>query len=183
MDFFDTISVLVPLFLLLPASILLVVLTVIDLRHFLLPNRYVFPFGILGGLFHLLAGFEFLPPTQILLGGLIGGGLLYAVRYFGTLYYKQEAMGLGDIKLMAAGGIWLGPEHIITAIMIGALAGLMHGLVVAVINCIKHRDKFSIKRLVIPAGPGFIIGLVVVFFLAYGALLQDRVHLFFLWAT
>ncbi len=147
----------------LAGTVLCLILLVIDLRHYLLPDRFVFPLGVTGLFFHTVLGFALLPASQMVLGAMVGGGLLWLVRWAGTKYYKQEAMGLGDVKLMIAGGMWLGPTHIITAIMVGAMVGLIHGLGCATANAIKTRTTISIKRLIIPAGPGFIIGLWGVF--------------------
>jgi leader peptidase (prepilin peptidase)/N-methyltransferase len=44
----------------------------------------------------------------VLMGYLIGGGLVWAVRIGGTLAFGKEAMGLGDVHLMAAVGACLG---------------------------------------------------------------------------
>lgn len=157
----------VSLIILFSTSLILISLFIIDLRVYLLPNRYVFPFGALGIIFHSLTHFSLLSPGSMVLGAIIGGGLLWVVRFFGTKYYKQEAMGLGDVKLMTAAGLWLGPEHIITAIMVGATAGLIHGLGVAGGRALKTGD-FSIQRLIIPAGPGFIIGIILTFIYVFG---------------
>ena len=43
-----------------------------------------------------------------LLGYLIGGGMIWATRFFGTLAFGKEAMGLGDVHLLAAVGACLG---------------------------------------------------------------------------
>ncbi len=43
-----------------------------------------------------------------LLGYLVGGGLIWATRVFGTLAFGKEAMGLGDVHLLAAVGACLG---------------------------------------------------------------------------
>ncbi len=149
------------------ALVLMVILFVIDFKHYLLPDRYVFPLGILGVLFHTSLHFTLLPVSHLGFGAIVGGGLLWVVRWGGTKYYKQEAMGLGDVKLMLVAGLWLGPEHIVTAIMVGATAGLIHGLIVAGILATKT-GSFSINRLIIPAGPGFIVGIVVVFAWVFG---------------
>lgn len=43
-----------------------------------------------------------------LLGYLVGGGMIWATRVFGTLAFGKEAMGLGDVHLLAAVGACLG---------------------------------------------------------------------------
>lgn len=146
---------------------LMAALFIIDLRHFLLLDKYVFPFGVLGAFFHTSLHLTLLSPADMAMGAVLGGGLLWAIRWGGTKYYKQEAMGLGDVKLLLAAGIWLGPEHTITAILLGAIAGLCHGLGFAGLRALKT-GVFSIDRLIIPAGPGFIVGIIAAFIWAFG---------------
>lgn len=91
----------------------------------------------------------------------MGGGLLLAIRTIANGYYKTDTLGLGDVKLMAAAGLWLGVEHVLIALIIGAGAGVIHGGIYWVyLNFIKHK-KTSFHRLKLPAGPGLIIGIVV----------------------
>lgn len=44
----------------------------------------------------------------VLLGYLVGGGIVWAIRIFGTLGFGKEAMGLGDVHLLAAVGACVG---------------------------------------------------------------------------
>lgn len=141
---------------LLIAVILLIVLAVIDFKTFLLPNIYVFPFAILGIAFHLLTDFYYLSFQGVIIGGLAGYTLLWTIRFFGNKYYDQDSLGLGDVKLLGASGLWLGLDGVLFAMTIGAFAGLIHGILYAIIK------KVSLKRLQIPAGPGFVIGILAV---------------------
>ncbi len=76
-------------------------------------------------------------------------------------FYGPNALGLGDVKLMAAAGLWLGPVAISTALVAGALAGIMHGLFVGLQRQIKTGVRTDFTRLLIPAGPGFIAGIMI----------------------
>lgn len=139
------------------ALALLAVLAVVDFRSRLLPNIYVAPFAILGVCFHALLDFTLIDPISMGLGALGGGGMLWLVRWGANAYYRTDTLGLGDVKLMAAGGIWLGLEHIFLAITIGAFFGVIHGIIVA-----WHTKSWDLRTLSIPAGPGFILGLLCV---------------------
>jgi len=86
---------------------------------------------------------------------------LFFIRRIAMPYYGEEALGLGDIKLMAAAGVWLGPYYILLALACGALAGIFHGLWLAVMRFVKTREKVNFSRLSLPAGPGFITGIVI----------------------
>ena len=146
---------------LIAAICLLIVLSVIDLRARLLPNKLVLPFALLAILFHITTKWQFLEPTHMLFGALIGFGSLFLIRAIANYVYKQDTLGLGDVKLMGAAGLWLGPEMVMMALSIGAFAGLLHGIAVALYTAYKNKTKPSFSRLQIPAGPGFAIGIVL----------------------
>ena len=141
---------------------LLVLLAVIDFRTFLLPNIYVAPFAILGIIFHISTDFYYLSLTQMIIGGIAGYGLLYIIRAAGNKYYGQDSLGLGDVKLLGASGLWLGLDGVLFAMTLGAMAGLIHGVIFAIYKKLKTKEPFSIARLTIPAGPGFVIGILLV---------------------
>ena len=147
---------------------LLILLAWIDLKTWLLPDPYVLGVALLGIAFHGLTGFRYLEPAQMMAGALTGGGLLLFIRTVGNKVMKQDTLGLGDVKLLAAGGLWLGFSGVTAAITLGALAGLAHGLAVATAISLKHKTKFNLTRLMIPAGPGFVVGIVLagIWFLA-----------------
>ncbi len=157
----DFILFMIAFFSLLAAIILLGMLAVIDFKTMFLPNKYVFPFAGLAIVFHASLQFSVLDPLNIILGGIFGYGILWVIRYCGNRYYKMESLGLGDVKLLGAAGLWLGLSHVTFAMTLGAIAGLIHGLIVAYIHS-KKTGVFNIHRLKIPAGPGFIIGIVLV---------------------
>lgn len=144
----------------LAALLVLAALSAIDLKTRLLPNPLVLLFAALGIVFHLSTDFSLLSPLQALAGAALGYGLLWIIRFFANLYYEQDCLGLGDVKLLGAGGLWLGPEGVLLAITLGAFAGLVHGVGVALWNSLRNGEIFTLKRLTIPAGPGFAIGLV-----------------------
>lgn len=146
------------IFILILSVTLLGVLAVIDLKVRLLPNVYVLAFFVCGIVFHVLLNFQFFTPLSAVIGILAGGGLLLAVRFAANAYYGQDTLGLGDVKLMGAAGMWLGSEGIFLAITVGALAGLVHG----VIHKMMFERDTPFAQLSIPAGPGFIVGILAV---------------------
>jgi len=143
------------------AIILLILLSYIDIKTYLLPNELVAGFATCGFIFHLSTLFSYLPLQDMALGAFIGGGTLYLVRGLAGYFYGEDALGLGDVKLLAAGGLWLGSQYILIAMTIGAIAGLLHGIYVAVQIKNRSKVKVDLHRLCIPAGPGFAVGLFV----------------------
>jgi len=70
-----------------------------------------------------------LPPwREALLGALAGGGTLWAFAWIGWWLFRREAMGAGDVKLMAAAGLLLGWPRALLAIFLAALGGALGGL-------------------------------------------------------
>jgi leader peptidase (prepilin peptidase)/N-methyltransferase len=137
-------------------------LAVIDLKTRLLPNRLVLTFALLGLAFQINTEFAFVSPQDMLLGLLAGGGLLYIVRLIANHHYKTDTLGLGDVKLMSAGGLWLGLDHILLATTLGALIGALHGLGHAYILRKQTQRPVDLKSFAVPAGPGFIMGLALI---------------------
>jgi len=153
-----------PILCLIAAGVLLITLSIIDFKTYLLPNIYVFPFAVLGIIFHYFTNFEILTLSEILTGGFVGYGILFTIRFLGNKYYGQDSLGLGDVKLLGASGLWLGLEGVLIAMTVGAFLGLVHGIIYATSISIKNKSKLSLARLKIPAGPGFIGGILIAFF-------------------
>lgn len=62
--------------------------------------------------------------SAVCMGYLIGGGIVWGVRIFGTLAFGKEAMGLGDVHLMAAVGACLGWIDPVIAFFLAAFVGV-----------------------------------------------------------
>ena len=141
------------------ATVLVVALSVIDLRVRLLPDKLVLPFGLLAVIFHSITTFHFLTLPDMAAGAAFGGGILYGIRFVANRLYQQDTLGLGDVKLMLAAGLWLGPDGILMAMTLGAAFGLLHGLAVATGQSLFKKAPFSLSRLEVPAGQGFAVGI------------------------
>ena len=61
----------------------------------------------------------------VLTGYLVGGGVVWAVRLFGSLGFGKEAMGLGDVHLMAAVGACVGWADAVLAFFGAAFVGIV----------------------------------------------------------
>lgn len=164
-------------FLCLPvAAILLIVLSAIDLKHWILPDELNLALGITGIAFHFLTAYQFLDMPQMLMGAAMGAGLLCIIRFFSNRHYGRDTLGLGDVKLLGAAGLWLGLDGTLEAITIGAGAGLIHGLVYAAYIAIKNKTRFSITQLSIPAGPGFAVGIAVAGYFMFDTYIIETLH-------
>jgi len=92
-----------------------------DARHMIIPDE--FSLGGLGlGLgFSLLRGG--LSPLDAAIGAALGYGLLWLAGTAGTWWAGREAMGGGDLKMMAMVGAFLGWRGVLLTVFLGALAG------------------------------------------------------------
>jgi Flp pilus assembly protein protease CpaA len=151
----------IAIFSLISAAALLIVLSVIDLRTWLLPNKYVAAFLCAGVVFHLCTTWSYLSPLQMIGGGAFALLAFYGLRALANWYYKDDALGLGDVKLMGAAGVWLGPHYILVAMIAGALAGVAHGLILATIIWARTKTFPNLNALALPAGPGFAAGIAL----------------------
>jgi len=105
---------------------LLVILFVTDLETERLPNVLTLP-GIAAGLLFSV----FLPPGVLdsLLGVALGGGVLLLIRWGWKRATGVEGMGLGDVKMLAMIGAFLGWRLVIIVLFLSSIAGAVLGLV------------------------------------------------------
>jgi leader peptidase (prepilin peptidase) / N-methyltransferase len=159
------------------ASLLLV--SVIDLDHMFIPDEVSLP-GILVGL-----AVSFLPgpptPLESALGAALGGGVLWVVAWGYERLRGIEGMGLGDVKLLAMIGAFLGWQAIPAVLLIASVCGSLVGIVVVlraggrkarqrVVRRLGWRALLpflqrAARRTEIPFGPFLAAGALVALFL------------------
>jgi leader peptidase (prepilin peptidase)/N-methyltransferase len=103
----------------------MVVLFAIDLRHHLLPNVITVPGVVIGFGLSL-----FLPPgwRASLIGLIAGGGVLFAIA---EGYYRLrgiEGLGMGDVKMLAMIGAFLGWKLMLVTLILASFAGSVIGV-------------------------------------------------------
>jgi leader peptidase (prepilin peptidase)/N-methyltransferase len=107
----------------------LIVLFAIDLEHHLLPNAITLPGIVVGFVFSFFAE----PGWMASLIGLIGGGgVLFGVA---EAYYRirhEEGLGMGDVKMLAMVGAFLGWKLTLVTLMLASLSGSLIGLLLIV---------------------------------------------------
>lgn len=107
----------------------LVILVVTDLEHRLIPNPVSAAVALLGlGWVAAHAGGAPDAWLQAGLGLLLLGGLALALRWLFGRLLRREALGLGDVKLMAAAGLWLGPFGLAPFLLLAGLLGVLLAL-------------------------------------------------------
>jgi leader peptidase (prepilin peptidase)/N-methyltransferase len=86
------------------------------------------------------------------LGSLAGWCSLYAVGLIGTVAFRRNAMGYGDVKMLAPIGAVLGPVGVLLTIGVAAAVGVLVGLP---LRLLRAQVEF-------PFGPSLAVGAVVV---------------------
>ena len=124
--------------------LLIIPVSAIDLKHYIIPDQLSLSLLALSGAVAFLPGP--LTPLDSLTGILAGGGSLYAVGRVGTVVLKKNAMGGGDIKLMAAAGALWGAQTVLLAIIFGAVIGSVYGVTLMAFRKINSQHQ-------IPFGP------------------------------
>jgi leader peptidase (prepilin peptidase)/N-methyltransferase len=129
----------------------MIVLFVIDLQHRILPNVITLP-GVLVG----FAFSWFLTPGWLdsLIGILAGGGILLLIAEAYYRVRKEEGLGMGDVKMLAMIGAFLGWKLMLVTLVLSSFMGSMIGL--AVIALKKGDMKYAL-----PFGTFLAIGALV----------------------
>ena len=87
-----------------------------------------------------------------LVGLAVAAGIIWAVRVGASRALGREAMGFGDVTLMAMAGAWLGWQACLLACVLAVFIGLAHGLV----QLVRHAESE------LPFGPSLCLGLTAV---------------------
>jgi leader peptidase (prepilin peptidase)/N-methyltransferase len=105
----------------------LIVLFAIDLEHHLLPNAITLPGIVVGLAFSLVTEPGWL---SSLVGAAVGGGSLWLIA---EVYYRlrhEEGLGMGDVKMLAMIGAFIGWQLTIVTLMMASVAGSIVGVIV-----------------------------------------------------
>jgi leader peptidase (prepilin peptidase)/N-methyltransferase len=99
-----------------------------DVKHYLIPDGFTL-FGLIFALVTSVIAFfagdsqVFATPYDALVGACAGAGMIAIVGWLGEVMTKREAMGLGDVTLMAFIGAALGPTRALLTVFVGATLG------------------------------------------------------------
>lgn len=104
----------------------LLALALVDRRHHLLPNLLTLPLIAAGLTVATLAGGEV--PLRELIGAGAGYAFFWLCRRLHWHWRGREGLGLGDAKLLAAGGAWLGWEPLPVVVLLASLSALLVAL-------------------------------------------------------
>jgi leader peptidase (prepilin peptidase)/N-methyltransferase len=87
-----------------------------------------------------------------IVGMAVAGGMIWATRAGASRALGREAMGFGDVTLMAMAGSWLGWQACVLACVLAVFIGLAHGIM----QLVRHSESE------LPFGPSLCLGLAIV---------------------
>ena len=135
---------------------LLVIITFIDIDHYIIPDEVIIFGSVFAIIFNALG--QGIGIKDSLLGALICGGGMLVLIYLIELIIKKEVMGGGDIKLFAMTGLFLGVKGGLLTILLSVYVGAIYGIVTIIYSKIKKQEYKSM----IPYGPFISVGALVV---------------------
>jgi len=135
-------------------------LAVIDFRTGYLPDPINAALGIAGLAVAVIGSPVDVTWKAALIGAALNAAVFYGLRWIVTKMKGREAMGLGDVKLVAVGGLWLGPWALP---YIMAAGGLLTLIGIGIASLITRKPLW---RGEMPLGPGLCAGILGAFIAA-----------------
>ena len=130
----------------------LIITAFIDLQGQIIPDVISLP-GIVVGLI-----LSFIVPyisfINSALGVLVGGGIILIIAWIGSIIFKKEAMGGGDVKLAAMIGAFLGWRYMVISLFLGFFLGALAGIFL-ILSKIKRKEDM------VPFGPFIALGSII----------------------
>lgn len=129
----------------------LLILSLIDLEHHLLPDLITLPGIVLG------VGATWLPgwPVTFLdsaLSAAVGYFAMMALAKAAELYYREEALGQGDWKMVAMLGAFLGSTKLVIVVLAANMTGALVGLLLVTLLGNEGRQKLPLGTFLGAAG-------------------------------
>ena len=109
---------------------LMIGIAITDAMHYVIPDGFTVP----GLVWMLVTAFAavflrsdsaFAAPYDAMMGALVGAGAIAIAGWLGEAALKREAMGFGDVTLMAVVGAAVGPQRALLTIFLGAAIGVV----------------------------------------------------------
>lgn len=155
----------------------LIAVTFTDLKYMIIPNVITLPGIMLGFLYNslitdwssLIEGIKYMdlsgiiysavqvPAVNSLVGIMVGGGSLFLIATVYKLIRKTEGMGMGDVKLLAMLGAFLGVKGVFFTLLVSSLIGSTVGLIVILM-------RMGNFQFALPYGPFLSLGAILFIF-------------------
>lgn len=129
----------------------------VDFRTFRIPDAITFRLIAGGLLFNLFLDVRFCSPQEAILGTTFGFGFFWGLNWLYRYFKGRDGLGMGDAKLLAALGAWLGWSALPGIVLLAALTGLLGGLVWLYLKKQGHNQAFPFGPFLAFAGIIYLI--------------------------
>ncbi len=132
-----------------PFAILMIIVTISDLKYKIIPDKIIYPGMILFLLLRI-----FIHPLgfwNYIIGAFLGGGLLLLIAII-----SRGGIGGGDIKLFFLIGLVLGWQNTLLTLFLAAFLGTLVGGVLMLLGAIKRKQM-------VPFGPFITVGAIIAY--------------------
>ena len=145
---------------------------IVDYKIQIIPNRLNFTMFEVGIIFAFIFGIQNLNLAKdMFLGMIAGGGIFLLITLIGGLIAGKEAMGLGDVKLMGALGLFFGWYKILIISVLAFLIGAIISIIVLIVR--KNREDSYI-----PFGPFIVVATFITIFVPTNLLFISLMKVF-----
>lgn len=145
---------------------------IVDYKIQIIPNRLNFTMFEVGIIFAFIFGIQNLNLAKdMFLGMIAGGGIFLLITLIGGLIAGKEAMGLGDVKLMGALGLFFGWYKILIISVLAFLIGAIISIIVLIVR--KNREDGYI-----PFGPFIVVATFITIFVPTNLLFISLMNVF-----
>lgn len=134
-----------------------VAITGIDIDHRIIPDELSIGGLVVALILAPLRAGTWSGLFYALLAAALGAFMLLIVRVIGGMIFKKEAMGLGDVKLIAMIGAFVGWKNVLLTIFLASILGTIGGIIAIASSKQTREDRM------IPFGP-FLMGAGLVCF-------------------
>ena len=142
----------------------------VDCKYKLIPDSISVGGIVAGLLISLVPGG--VTPLQSLIGAVVAGGGLYLLGWIATKVLKKDAMGFGDVKLLAGYGALMGVTGAVETLLVAALLGILVMVPYGMLAAKKSaQNKNSEDAGQIPFGPFLAIAAPIIYL--WGSTLVD----------
>lgn len=127
----------------------------IDYKNKIIPNRLSLTMFEIGIIIAFIYGISNVAITiNMILGMIVGGGIFLVITLVTKMIYGKESMGLGDVKLMGALGLYFGLSNIIAIALMSFLIGAILSIILIIAKVKKMNEEIAF-------GPFIVISCII----------------------
>jgi leader peptidase (prepilin peptidase) / N-methyltransferase len=119
-------------------SLLMLTVAIIDWEHLIIPNQLIIT-GLIAGIF-LKGLYGKTDLVECLLSSVISFLALLLFMLLGNFIFKKESMGMGDVKLAAVIGLFLGYLDFLLALWVAAIFGTLYSIIKSSISNLSSHN-------------------------------------------